>query len=120
MCRVQRANAQKLSEKSSGDNMSELEQSAIALSQSREALKKRLMDARAVLADRFLKFFLFDKCNFDFEDKCLWGTDGYYLQWQVRKNPGEVISYENQQTSLGSVELERELTVDQVPSPQEL
>lgn len=92
--------------------MSELEQSAIALSQSREALKKRLMDARAILADRFLKFFPLEKCVFDFEDKCLWGINGYYLQWQIRNNPGESESYENQQSSRGSVELERELMID--------
>lgn len=48
----------------------------------------------------------FGKVKFDFKNKRLVSWDGSIaLQWQLRQNPEEPISYENQQTSLGSVHL---------------
>ena len=46
-------------------------------------------------------------CRFDFEKKRLYSIDGIiYLQWRVRPEPDEPISYYNQQTNRGSVSLE--------------
>lgn len=80
------------------------EQKAIELSQDKARLKKRLMESKACLKPEYKKHF--SGAQFDFKGKRLVGEDGYVLQWTVRDYPELPISYENQQTSAGSVGLE--------------
>lgn len=80
--------------------MTRLEEKAIATGQNKTKLKKRLMEAKSVLNNEATK--LFKNSKFDFENKKLIG-DGYSLQWRVRKDPNKPESYENQQTSVGTV-----------------
>jgi hypothetical protein len=85
------------------------EQLALALGGDKVALRRRLYEARALLSKWALAYFSpREVCAFDFEKKRLVGLDGYYLQWQIRRNPDEPDSYENQQTSVGSVSLRKE------------
>ena len=78
-----------------------LEEMARTLSQNRKQLKQRLMEARNVLVDAIRRDF--GKGTFDFDKQCLVGDNGYVLQWQVRERPDLPESYQNQQTSRGTV-----------------
>lgn len=82
------------------------EKMALKLSNNKPQLKERLLEARSVLADWALKYF--KSYRYDFENKRLTGTDGYYLQWQLRNNPNIPVSYENQQTTKGIVVLRKD------------
>ena len=77
------------------------EQAAIALSQSNPRLLNRLKEAKSVLMLSYRRYF--SQWKFDFENKCLIGTDGYRLQWLLRLNPSMPESYNNQQTTRGIV-----------------
>lgn len=77
------------------------EQAAISLSQSKPRLLKRLKEAKSVLMLSYQRYF--SQWRFDFENKCLIGTDGYRLQWLLRSNPNMPESYNNQQTNKGIV-----------------
>jgi hypothetical protein len=78
-----------------------LEQVAVTVGENRKQLRQRLVEARAVLSDHVREGF--GKGKFDFERKQLVGENGFVLQWLVRERPDEPVSYENQQTSRGTV-----------------
>jgi hypothetical protein len=59
------------------------------------------MQARAVLRSEYRKYFTTPVL--DYKKKQLVGTDGYVLQWLTRERPDQPESYENQQTSVGTV-----------------
>ncbi len=79
------------------------EQLALELAVNNGALLRRLKDARSVLTPEFKVFFR--RPIFDYENRCLIGTDGYKLQWRTRLEPRLPESYENQQTNVGTVVL---------------
>jgi len=85
--------------------MTRLEEKAITIGQNRTKLKKRLMEAKSMLNNEARK--LFKNSKFDFENEKLIG-DGYSLQWRVREDPNKPESYENQQTSVGTVVIIKE------------
>lgn len=85
-------------------NLAEL--AAIAVSENAEELKEQLMEAKRYLRDEFELFF--KKPKFDLENKRLIGSNGYFLQWQLRRWPDLPESYENQQTTVGCVDLYEE------------
>lgn len=86
------------------------EQLALAVAADRKALLARLRETVSVLrTDRYAKFFQRKDQRFSFEEKRLYGACGFYLQWRLRPRPELPESYENQQTSIGIVELEREV-----------
>lgn len=83
------------------------EQLALELANDRKRLRARLNETVGVLRkDRYAKFFQRDCQRFDFEAKRLYGYGGFYLQWTLRLQPDQPESYENQQTSVGTVTLE--------------
>ncbi len=68
------------------------------------ALLKRLEDAKQVLRKDLQQYF--KEAEFDFEKKRLVSSKGkFFLQWSTRDNPHAPVSYENQQTSVGTVHL---------------
>lgn len=81
------------------------EKEALDLASRPAALRKRLFAAKSVLAAPYRKFFR--TSHFDLSRRALVGTDGFVLQWHVRRYPVMPDSYENQQTSVGVVFLER-------------
>jgi hypothetical protein len=83
------------------------EELALALAGNRKELLARLRETVHVLNGRYHKFFQRKHQRFDYENKRLYGFDGFYLQWRLRANPELPESYENQQTSVGTVTLER-------------
>lgn len=84
------------------------EQEALALSNDRKRLLKRMRETVSVLRkDRYAKFFQGKDQRFDFNAKRLYGACGFYLQWKLREHPEMPEGYENQQTSVGTVYLER-------------
>jgi hypothetical protein len=86
--------------------MSTNEELALALANDRKQLKARFRETVSVLrTDRYAKFFQGKDQRFDFDAKRLYGASGFYLQWQLRPFPDRPESYENQQTSVGTVEL---------------
>ena len=81
---------------------------ALELASDRKRLLSRLRETVSVLRrDRYAKFFQREHQRFSFEEKRLYGADGFYLQWKTRENPEMPASYENQQTTGGTVELDR-------------
>jgi hypothetical protein len=86
------------------------EQLALELASDRKALLAELREASRMLNGRYHKFFQRKHQRFDFDNKRLYGFDGFFLQWQLRHNPDAPESYENQQTSVGTVTLDRERT----------
>lgn len=82
--------------------LEQIENEAIALSNNRAKLLKRLLDARSVLRPWIAKYF--KTYTFDFQNKRLISSSGKScLQWQLRPDPNKTESYENQQTSRGCV-----------------
>lgn len=79
--------------------------SALKLSEDPTWLRKRLNGAKNVLSVEYRT--MFKNPRFDRKEKHLYGGKGYYLQWSVRLQPAQPISYENQQTSIGTVQLHR-------------
>ena len=78
------------------------EEQAIAFGNNRKKLRARLMGAKAVL-DRGMAL-LFSNNTFDFENKRLLSDSGRFsLQWRTRLHPDQPESYENQQTTSGTV-----------------
>lgn len=69
----------------------------------RAKLKDYLLEAKSCLMPIYKKHF--KKSRFDFDSARLYGDSGYYLQWKTRHFPDRPISYENQQTTVGRVEL---------------
>lgn len=81
-----------------------LEEQAIAVGNDRKALRARLNSTKSVLVTDLRK--LFKESTFDFDNKRLVSGNGQIiLQWKVRADPGSPISYHNQQTSQGTVEV---------------
>ena len=87
--------------------MNEEERALSALKMSEDAawLRKRLNDAKSVLSVEYRT--MFKNPRFDRKNKRLYGGNGYYLQWSVRPQPAQPISYDNQQTGIGTVQLHR-------------
>jgi hypothetical protein len=83
--------------------ISRAEQQALALASRPAALRKRLQEARSVLTREVSK--QFGLGHFDFSRRRLVGENGLVLQWQKRLYPDQPESYENQQTTRGSVVL---------------
>lgn len=82
--------------------MTENESKAFAIGNNPKLLQKRLNDAKVVLTTEARG--LFSHGKFDFNTKSLLSNDGKYkLQWALRLFPGRPESYENQQTSIGTV-----------------
>jgi hypothetical protein len=78
------------------------EQKALMVSANKGKLISRLLAAKSVLTNVCRRDF--GKGNFDFDRKRLVSQCGTWaLQWQTRLYPNEPESYENQQTSVGSV-----------------
>lgn len=86
--------------------MNRLEQQSLNLSKDEIELHKRLRDAQYCLIKELRD--KFKQAIFDLDKKRLI-SDGYYLQWKVRQHPNELVSYNNQQTSIGIVTLESEV-----------
>ena len=83
------------------------EQEALALAGDRKRLLARLRETVTVLRTGYAKFFQRKHQRFSFDEKRLYGFGGFYLQWQLRSDPTAPESYENQQTSVGTVVLLR-------------
>jgi hypothetical protein len=80
------------------------EEQALAVANNRQALLKRLLEARSMLVKEYRKEFT--PYTLDFERKRLVSASGqYFLQWELRSRPDLPISYENQQTNRGNVYL---------------
>lgn len=84
----------------------ESETLAIALSNDSDKLLARLRETVRVLNDRYVTQFRRKDQRYSFAEKRLYGINGFYLQWRLRDRPDEPETYENQQTSVGSVYLE--------------
>ncbi|KKN01179.1 hypothetical protein LCGC14_1130200 [marine sediment metagenome] len=68
--------------------------------------KTRLLDARLTMTLSARKDF--GKGMYQFNHRRLVSDDGTWaLVWQLRKQPNEPISYENQQTSIGTVTIHK-------------
>ena len=80
---------------------------AVEVGNNRKHLLARLRETVHVLNGSYHKFFQCQHQRFDFDHKRLYGSDGWFLQWQLRPNPEQPESYENQQTSVGCVTLGR-------------
>ena len=83
------------------------EEKARELGNDRKRLLMRLKEAKSVLSREIFK--AFGKGTFDFQNRRLVGDNGYELQWSLRANPDMPESYDNQQTSVGSVSLYRRI-----------
>lgn len=84
--------------------MQSLEDKAEAVGANSKSLLKQLNSAKSCLAVQWVK--TFKNARFDKENRRLISTCGCYaLQWQLRNKPDEPESYENQQTSVGTVVL---------------
>ncbi len=82
--------------------MTKNESEAMLLSGNPKKLYARLMETKKVLHDYLDQYFT--KNTFDFENKRLVSdNDKLYLQWRLRLHPDQLESYENQQTSTGTV-----------------
>jgi hypothetical protein len=78
------------------------EQESAKVAADRNLLRRRLLDAKAVLKDEYRQHF--KDYRFDFENKRLIAATGrYWLQWQLRDRPDLPVSYSNQQTNQGCV-----------------
>jgi hypothetical protein len=82
-----------------------LEDLAIAYGSKSKNVRRRLLSARSLLTKEYKAFFC--PGHYYADTKRLVGNNGYYLEWRVRGFPDQPISYENQQTSIGSVGLYR-------------
>lgn len=89
-------------------NTADLEQQALSHASDSKALKRQLFAAKAVLRDCYRQHFRQHGYRFSFKYKMLRSKDGSLaLIWLLRPNPYLVESYDNQQTSVGCVELRR-------------
>lgn len=79
------------------------ETKALILATNRQALEKRLREARAALEKSARD--LFGRGYFDFWGRRLVGDNGLILQWRTRPMPDKPIAYRNQQTDTGCVNL---------------
>lgn len=85
-----------------GPSQRDNETKARIIGNSPAKLKKRLTDTRSLLQDDARK--KFGKGSFDYTHKRLISDDGTWaLQWAMRRDPDSPESYENQQTSVGTV-----------------
>lgn len=81
------------------------EEQALAVSNSRTLLRKRINSAKTMLIKEYR--LLFGKgASFDFDNKRIVSSDGKLaLQWMLRDRPDQPESYRNQQTNQGVVRL---------------
>ncbi len=86
------------------------EDKARELSQNKSRLRRRILEAKSCLKDEYRKRFTHGEHRWDLDNHRLISDDGQLaLQWKLRNKPDEPESYHNQQTSVGTVQLE---TVD--------
>lgn len=80
---------------------------ALCLSLDKTRLKKRLNEAKSTLKTEFRR--MFKPGILKAGERALYSDSpfGYRLQWRTRCNPDQPESYENQQTSVGHVCLEK-------------
>jgi len=84
--------------------MNTLEQKAMAIRNSRPALRALFKETLSCLYPEDRR--AFKGARLDFDKARLVSADGcLFLQWRLRNNPDEPESYRNQQTSRGSVML---------------
>jgi hypothetical protein len=82
--------------------MTDNEKKAIQLSKDRERLRQRLLSAKSCLTGAVQLHY--GPWSFNFQAKRLVSKNRKFaLQWQVRKYPDMPVSYENQQTNIGTV-----------------
>jgi len=86
-------------------HISRAEYDALSLSLDKTRLRKRLNEAKAVLADEFKR--MFKPGVFKAGERALYSDApfGYRLQWSTRPYPDSPESEDNQQTSIGTVRL---------------
>lgn len=78
------------------------EEKAEAVGESKSLLLKQLNSAKNCLTKEYRD--LMKGATLDFENKRLVSVCGFYaLEWRLRDKPDEPISYENQQTNVGTV-----------------
>lgn len=81
------------------------EDKAIDVGNDPNQLRVQLLTARSLLEKR-VKQTNWKSYEIDYVNKRIVSDDGRYaLQWKLRPNPDEPISYNNQQTSVGCVEV---------------
>lgn len=78
---------------------------ALALSADRAWLLARLRDSQRMTDTPYNE--LLRGSSFDFQSKRLCGRHGFTLQWKLRRRPDQPIEYDNQQTSVGIVTLDK-------------
>ena len=84
--------------------METLEQKAIDVGNDKKQLTRRLLETRYCLKKEYRK--LFTKKKVDFKHKSMLSDNGkFVLIWRIREYPDEPESYNNQQTSNGTVAL---------------
>ena len=80
------------------------EAQSLEIADNKSKLRKRLMEGRSVLRREYKA--LFKAPVFDFRNQRLVSDDGTMaLQWMTRPHPNQEPSYNNQQTSVGTVSL---------------
>lgn len=82
------------------------EHKAALIVDNKKLLMVRLNEAKSALMNTYRKHFR--TTRFSFEDKCLYGTEGYYLKFRTRLFPDKAESYGNQQTNRGIVTLHKD------------
>lgn len=86
------------------DHSKILERKAEAVGENPKSLLRRLNEARSCLASDWKDSF--KNARFDKANKRLVSSCGCYaLEWRLRTEPDEPVSYENQQTATGTVVL---------------
>lgn len=80
------------------------EEAAIEFAKSKKNLRRRFATYMSVM-NPALKREHFSSTTLDFESKRLVGNGDFYLQWQLRPNPDQPISYSNQQVRSGCVHI---------------
>lgn len=80
------------------------ETKARALAADRYKLERRLRDARGMLVSEWRN--RFNRAKYEFSKQRLVSFDGQFaLQWKLRRRPNEPVGPDNQQTSIGYVEV---------------
>lgn len=89
------------------DTAAEKVRLAMLVGKTRHLLLRRLREAQSVLKDEYRRLFT-KNSRFDFDNKRLISPCGKYaLQWQLRPDPSKPEDYDNQQTTVGSIFLNR-------------
>lgn len=89
-----------------GDDMdkitAEIEAQALAIAADPKRLKQHLLENKGYFLKKYRD--RFRKYRFDFASRRLFSADGtLFLEWRLRPQPDQPVSYDNQQTSQGCV-----------------